>query len=84
MGFWLGTLVFAVFEALGFGVVQFSAKPRSTKMCVGIGGGDREAAGRGSGPQAAPAWRRVARRLTAAAGRHRPSPLPQAQPHLGR
>ncbi|EFN50581.1 hypothetical protein CHLNCDRAFT_135458 [Chlorella variabilis] len=32
MGFWLGTLIFLIFEALGFGVVQFSGKPHSTKL----------------------------------------------------
>jgi hypothetical protein len=32
MGFWLGTLVFLIFEALGFGVVHVSGKPRSTKL----------------------------------------------------
>ena len=32
MGFWLGTLVFAIFEALGFGLVHFSAKPKPTKL----------------------------------------------------
>ncbi|KAL4427346.1 hypothetical protein ABPG77_003255 [Micractinium sp. CCAP 211/92] len=32
MGFWLGTLVFLIFEALGFGVVHFSGKPRSAKL----------------------------------------------------
>lgn len=32
MGFWLGTVVFLVFEALGFGFVHASALPPSTKL----------------------------------------------------
>ncbi|PRW39219.1 V-type proton ATPase subunit e1 [Chlorella sorokiniana] len=32
MGFWLGTVVFLVLEALGFSAVQFSSRPQSTKL----------------------------------------------------
>ena len=32
MGFWLGTLVFAILEAVGFGVVHLSGKPHSSKL----------------------------------------------------
>lgn len=32
MGFWLGTVVFLVLEALGFGAVHFSNKPQSAKL----------------------------------------------------
>jgi hypothetical protein len=32
MGFWLGTLVFLIFEGLGAGIVHFSGKPRSSKQ----------------------------------------------------
>ena len=32
MGFWLGTVVFMVLEALGFSAVHFSSKPRPTKL----------------------------------------------------
>ena len=32
MGFWLGTVIFLIFEALGFSVVHFSSKPPSAKL----------------------------------------------------
>lgn len=37
MGFWLGTLIFALLELLGFGVVQASGSRRGNKLCVCLG-----------------------------------------------
>lgn len=39
MGFWLGTLIFALLELLGFGIVQASGARHGNKLCVGSGQG---------------------------------------------
>lgn len=45
MGFWLGTLIFALLELLGFGIVQASGARHGNKLCVGLGQGPGVLAG---------------------------------------